>query len=108
MSDSSVISSERSRGHVVRRLLALTWRYRWRALLVLFYQVILLGMTLGVVGLTGLSVDVIRAALDPGAPAPRWPVGMAQLARLEPLTALGLLGGSILLMALIGAGLNYA
>ncbi len=108
MSDSSVISSERSRGHVVRRLLALTWRYRWRALLVLFYQVILLGMTLGVVGLTGLSVDVIRAALDPGAPAPRWPVGMAELARLEPLTALGLLGGSILLMALIGAGLNYA
>lgn len=107
MGDSNVISSARSRGHVVRRLLLLTWRYRFRALVVLVYQVILLAMTLGVVGLTGLAVDVMRAALDPAAPSPRWPSGMAGLGSLEPLSVLGLLGLSICVMALIGAALNY-
>ncbi|HEU5074766.1 MAG TPA: ABC transporter ATP-binding protein, partial [Polyangiaceae bacterium] len=107
MSDSSIISSERARGHVVRRLLALTWRYRWRSLLVLVYQAILLGMTLGVVGLTGLSVDVIRAAIDPTAPSPRWLPGLVGLAVHQPETALALLGLLILVMALAGAALNY-
>src|SRR5688572_32156420 len=107
MSDSSVISSERARGHVVRRLLALTWRYRWRALVVLVYQLILLGMTLGVVGLTGLSVDIIRATLDRAAPAPRWPLGTEFLANAQPLSVLLLIGVLILAMALIGAALNY-
>jgi len=91
----------------VRRLLALTWRYRWRSLLVLVYQVILLGMTLGVVALTGLAVDVLRAQLDRDAPLPRWPLGMAALAEFEPLSVLGILGGLILAMALIAAALNY-
>ena len=83
MSDSSVISSERSRGHIVRRLLALTWRYRGRSLLVLVYQVILLGLTLGVVALTGLAVDVLRSQLDREAPLPRWPSGIAALAEFD-------------------------
>lgn len=108
MSDANVIPRARPRERVVRRLLALTWRYRWRALLVLVYQVILLGMTLGVVGLTGLSVDVIRAALDPTAPPPRWPSGLAELGQLEPEVVLGLLGAGIVSMALAGAGLSYA
>lgn len=107
MSDSSVISSERSHGHLLGRLLLLTWRYRLRALRVLVYQVILLGMTLGVVRLTGLSVDVLRAALDPAAPSPRWPLGTSGLASLAPSHALALLGASILAMALIAAALNY-
>src|SRR5688572_22211401 len=107
MSDSSVISSERSRGHIVRRLLALTWQHRGRSLLVFVYQVILLGLTLGVVALTGLAVDVLRAQLDRDAPLPRWPSGMAALAALEPLSILGILGGLILAMALMAALLNY-
>ena len=107
MSDSNMISSEHARGHVVRRLLVLTWRYRWRALVVLVYQLILLGMTLGVVGLTGLSVDIIRATLDRAAPAPRWPLGMEFLANSQPLSVLLLIGVMILAMALIGAALNY-
>src|SRR5688500_8349558 len=102
MSDASMISSERARGHVVRRLLVLTWRYRYRASLVLVYQLILLGMTLGVVALTGLSVDIIRASLDRAAPAPRWPFGTEFLASWEPLMLLLLIGALVLAMALIG------
>lgn len=103
-----MISSEAAGGHVVRRLLVLTWHYRYRALLLLVYQLILLGMTLGVVGLTGLSVDIIRATLDRAAPAPRWPFGTEFLANWEPLSVLLLIGLLVLGMALIGAALNYA
>lgn len=70
-------------------------------------QVVLLAMTLGGVGLTGLAIDVIRFNLDANAPAPRWPVGLAALADWPPLSVLTVLAALVFGMAVVGALLNY-
>src|SRR5690606_28998538 len=71
-------------------------------------QVVLLAMTLGGVGLTGLAVDVIRHTLDETAPPPRWPLWTEFLASWSALPALSFIALLILLMALVGAVLNYS
>jgi ATP-binding cassette subfamily B protein len=45
---------------VIRRLLALSWRYRAGCIKVFIYQLILLAMGLAGLGLTGLGIDFVR------------------------------------------------
>jgi hypothetical protein len=45
-----------SNAQIVRRLLRLSWRYRYRSTLVFSLQVVLLALTLWGLGLTGLAV----------------------------------------------------
>lgn len=71
-------------------------------------QIVLLGLGLGGLGLTGLAVDVIRHALDPAAPAPRWPFGFAPPGAWSPGAVLLVIGGVVLAMAATRALLNYA
>ena len=58
---------------VVRRLLALSWRYRGECIKVFVYQLILVAMGLGGLGLTGLGIDYVRYQIQPGASPPHWP-----------------------------------
>ncbi len=44
--------------------------------MVFSFQVLLLVLGLSGLGLSGLAVDVIRAAMQPGAPTPVWPFGI--------------------------------
>lgn len=92
---------------LVRRLLALSWPYRYRCLFTFALQVWLLILGLAGLGLSGLSVDVLRRELDPAAPAPRWPFGWAPPADLTPWTLLLALGGAVLGLAALRALLNY-
>jgi len=99
--------SELTHAQLLRRLLALSWRY-WRKCLAVFgYQVVLLA--LGVLGLalSGLAIDIIRHALEPGTAAPRWPLGFTPPAWTTP-GLLCLLGGLVLAAAAARALLNYA
>ncbi len=93
---------------LVRRLLALSLEYRRECLEVFALQVCLLG--LGVVGLSlsGVAVDVIRAALHAGAPAPRWPLDIAPPVSWGATHTLLAIGGAVLGMAIAGAGLSYS
>ena len=93
---------------LIKRLLRLTWSYRYRCLLVFGYQLLLL--SLGLIGLsfTGLAIDVVRQALEPGAPAPRWPFDVSLPVSWTPLAAVLALGGSVLAMAGVRAVLNYS
>ncbi len=108
MRDSSLAEPREPEARVVRRLLQVTWRYRTRVLQVFACQVVLLGMTLGGVSLTGLAIDVIRRALDPSAPVPRWPRFVAFASGWPASSSILLVAGLVLVMALIGAALNYA
>lgn len=92
----------------LRRLLALTWKYRRACVSVLFLQMVLLGLSLGGLSLMGLSVDVLRHALDPSAPAPSWPLGVSPPAEWSTLGCLALLGGSVLVMGAVHGLLGYA
>ncbi len=87
-------------------MLALTAQYRKECLLVFGFQVLLLALGLGGLGLTGVAIDVTRHALDPATPAARWPFGLRPPAWSpgHQLVAIGLL---VLLMAATRAALNY-
>lgn len=99
--------SELTHAQLLRRLLALSWRY-WRKCLAVFgYQVVLLGLGVAGLGLSGLAIDVIRHALEPGMAAPRWPFGLTPPA-WSTLHLLCLLGGLVLAAAAARALLNYA
>src|SRR5262245_6961652 len=92
---------------IVGRLLALSWQYRRECLTILAFQVVLLGMGLGGLGLSGIAIDVLRQKLQPHAPAPRWPFGLAPPADTEPLAIVLGIGAFILVMAAVRALLNY-
>src|SRR5215217_7289637 len=98
--------NEPSHAHLLRRLLALSWRYRAQCIAVFAFQVVLLGLGVLGLGISGLAIDVIRHALDPTSTPMRWPFGF--LPPPWPTTRLLLgLGGLVLAAAALRALLNY-
>jgi ATP-binding cassette subfamily B protein len=95
-------------GELVRRLLALAWRFRgdclWSAVLGLAL------LLLGIIGLKllGVVIDVIRRALDPSLPAPAYPFGWNPPAAWTPLRIVTALALAIVAQALLRAALTYA
>jgi len=94
-------------GTLLRRLLALSWHYRRECLSVFAYQIVLLAFGIFGLGLSGLAIDVTRRAVQPGAPAPRWPLGLAAPRDWSTLRVLLVIGAVVLLMAGTRGVLNY-
>jgi ATP-binding cassette, subfamily B, bacterial len=92
----------------LRRLLELTWQYRGACLKVFAYQTILLGLGLGGLSLTGLSVDVLHHALDASVPSPVWPWGIAPPEHWSTELRLFVIGGAVLVMGIANGLLGYA
>ena len=92
---------------VIRRLLALSWRYRAGCIKVFVYQIILLAIALSGLSLTGLGIDVIRNGLQPTAAPPRWPFHLSPPSTWSPMATISVIGLAILLLALLRALLNY-
>jgi ATP-binding cassette subfamily B protein len=69
--------SEASDWFLIRRLLALSWRYRWGCLRVLTLQVTMVALGIWGLGFTGLGVDEIRHAVGAAESVPHWPLGWA-------------------------------
>ena len=93
---------------LLRRLLLLSWQYRRECLTVFGFQVVLLALGLAGLGLSGVAIDVTRAALSGSVP-PHWPFGIVPPASLagaprQVLLALALL---VLVMAATRGALNY-
>ncbi len=97
---------EPSHTALLRRLLLLSWRYRRECLSIFAFQVVLLGLGVLGLGLSGLAIDITRKAVQHSAPLPRWPLGIAPPAWSE-LHLLWLIGGLVLLAATARALLNY-
>ncbi len=93
---------------LLRRLLALSWHYRADCLAVFAFQVALLVLGLTGLSLSGLAIDVIRHTLDPSAPTPRFPFGVAVPPGWPVLTTLWSIGGLVLAMAATRAVLSYS
>src|ERR1019366_6370486 len=94
---------------IIRRLLALSWRYRLGCIKVFIYQLILLAMGLAGLGLTGLGVDFVRwqiqTTVSPVAP-PHWPFGLVPPAAWPPMRVLVLLAAIMFTFAILRAVLN--
>ena len=92
---------------LVRRLLGLSWQYRKECVAVFSFQVVLLGLGVSGLKLSGLAIDVTRRALDPAVSPPRWPFGLALPPEWGPAKLLLLIGSLVLVMAATRAVLNY-
>jgi ATP-binding cassette subfamily B protein len=91
----------------IRRLVALAWNFRAKCLYVLFLQVAMLALGLSGLNLTGVGIDYLRHQMDPAAPEPSWPLGIAPPENGGPMLVIGLLAGLILGLAVARTLLNY-
>jgi ABC-type multidrug transport system fused ATPase/permease subunit len=94
-------------GDLVRRLLALAWRFRRDCLLSLLLSLALLLLGLAGLQLLGVVIDVIRHALDPAQRAPVYPFGWSPPIRWTPLQIISALSLGIMAQALLRALLTY-
>jgi ATP-binding cassette, subfamily B, bacterial len=90
---------------VLKRLFALTWTHRARCAGILALQGALLTLGVASLAVTGTGIDVIRHAVDPGSPAPRWPAGFEP--SWSPMAVVAVLAGAVFVMACLRAWLNY-
>jgi len=96
-------------GRIVRRLAGIAWEYRADCLSLLGLQLLLTGLTVAILALTGAGIDVVRHAVEPAAPVSGltgWLLGNAL--GDEPLGACLRLAALILLVAIVRAALSYA
>ena len=89
------------------RLLGLAWEYRAVCLRVFAGQLASLALALGALGGSGLAIDVVRRALDPGAPPVRWPFGIAPPAGWSPARVLVAVVAGALVLATLRARVVY-
>lgn len=98
--------SMQDNGEIIRRLLKLSWQYRWGCIKVLSYQFLLLFMGLFGLGLTGLGIDHLRHEVNPSTPAPAWPFGLVPPEGWSPMMTLVVIAMGVLIMALARGVLN--
>jgi ATP-binding cassette subfamily B protein len=96
-----------SNATLIRRLLALSWRYRTECVKVLVCQTVLLALGLLGLGALGLGIDFIQHQILPTASPPHWPYGLALPETWPAMGVLCLIGGVMLVMSLLRAVLNY-
>ena len=100
-------TAELTNGALIRRLLALSWRYRVGCTKVILLQIVLLTLALSGLSLSGLGIDFIRHAVDHAARAPRWPFGLTPPAAWPFMAVLSALAAAILLLAAVRSILTY-
>ncbi len=99
--------SRYSTGELVRRLLAIAWKFRSDCLLSIGLSVALLLLGLAGLQLLGVTVDVIRHALDPAQRVPVYPLGWIPPPAWSPLTIITALSLAIVAQAVLRAFLTY-
>jgi len=94
-------TGKQSESSDVLRLLKMTWSYRRGCIEALVSQFLMLAITLGGLGLTGLAIDYIQHAVDPSTPAARWPLGWHPPESWTPMHTLLAVAVAIVVMALV-------
>lgn len=96
-----------SNWQMLRRLVRLGYEYRWGALLMVGMHVLLVGLSIATLGLTGLGIDYIRHVVQPESRAPAWPFGIMPPADWTPRTVVASLSLLILAAALTNALVRF-
>jgi ATP-binding cassette subfamily B protein len=91
---------------LIRRLLALGWRYRWACVRLLLLQGLLLATAIGTLRLTGLGIDLIRWHVGAAGKPPTLPLGLSR-PDWTPLAQVALIAGLVLVVELTRGALNY-
>ena len=105
---SNIAADERySTRELVRRLLALAWRFRADCIWSVVLSLLLL--LLGIMGLKllGVVIDIIRQALDTSLPPPIYPFGWNPPAGWSALRIVTAIAVAIVVLAMVRAALTY-
>ncbi len=94
--------------YLLWRLVGLSFEYKAAALAMVALHILLVGLTLSGLGLTGVAIDYIRHVVDPSSAVPRWPLGWEPPASWTPFTVVMAAAGGILTLAIVAAGLKFA
>ncbi|MFN8707253.1 MAG: ABC transporter ATP-binding protein, partial [Planctomyces sp.] len=92
---------------LLRRLLRISLEYSRPCLVVVLLQSLMVALGLATLGLTGLSIDFLRATLISGAEQPSWPFGLRPPESWSPMSVIQLLAGTILVVAVLTAIVKY-
>lgn len=92
---------------LIRRLLAISWRYRWSCVQLLVLQAVLLFTALAALQLGGTGIDVVRFHLGQHERLPDLLGGIPLPRDWSAMSQVGLLAAAILAMGLLRAFLNY-
>lgn len=92
---------------LLQRLLQLSWAYRWGCVELLLLQGLLLATNLLIAHCTGLGVDVVRFAVEPGLQPPVLPFGLTFPNVWEPMNQVTAIAVAVLILASSRALLNY-
>ncbi|WP_437227985.1 ABC transporter ATP-binding protein [Planctomicrobium sp. SH661] len=101
-------STKPSNWRLLQRLIGLGLEYRGACAAMLLFDIALVTLAMGSLGLTGLGIDYIRHQVDPTSPAPEFPLGILPPATASPFAVVCMIAGLVLLFALVGAALRYA
>jgi ATP-binding cassette subfamily B protein len=105
---STIAGEQYPAGELVRRLLALAWRFRRDCLASLALSIALLLLGIAGLQLLGVVIDVIRHALDPGQPAAVYPLGWRPPPEWSAMGIVSALALAIVVQALVRAALTYS
>ena len=91
---------------LLRRMLALSWRYRWGCLKVLALQLSVTLLSLAALAATGLAIDLVHHFADPRHPLPRG-LPLSSFASLPPLGIIAVMSLAVLALGVLRAVLTY-
>lgn len=94
-------------GALLRRMLALSWRYRWGCLRLLAQQGLLLWTALAALDLSGVGIDAVLFHAGAANRPAVYPFGFTPPTAWSPLAEVALIAVAILLLAVARGSLNY-
>jgi len=103
----SAFVREYSTSYRIWRLLGLANRYRRECAGVLALQTLLVLLTLGTLGLTGLGIDYLSWCVNPGSQSPKWPLGIRLPNHLSPQRVIAFIAAGVIVSALLTAAVKY-
>ena len=96
-------STDSSNWPMIRRLLAMSWRYRWGCIKVAMLQSIILAFGMLGIGFTGLGIDEMRYAVHLTPHPPLWPFHLTPPPDLNPMRVIEWIAAAVLLAAVLRA-----
>ena len=100
--------SSYSNWQLIKRMLALSWEYRWGCIKLIGLHLLVVALKLGGLGFFGLGVDYVAHQVDAETyHAPGWPLGLGPPEGAWPLGVVMLIAGLVFGAALLQAIINY-
>ncbi len=97
----------KSNWYLLKRLISLGLEYRGLCAAMLAFDLSLVALSLGSLGMIGVGIDFIRHQGDPTSPPPRFPWGWTPPEWASPFAVVCMIAGTVLALALMAAILRY-